>query len=54
MFPILPILSGIGQGLSAGAGSESTTESSMESTTTGTSDISRTEFSGKILKTLES
>ena len=53
MFPILPILSGIGQGLSAGAGSESTTESSMESTTTGTSDISRTEFSGKILKTLE-
>jgi hypothetical protein len=53
MFPILPILSGIGQGLSAGAGSESTTDSSMESTTTGTSDISRTEFSNKILKTLE-
>lgn len=52
-FPILPILSGIGSGLSAGAGSESTTESQMESTTTGSSNIDRTEYSGKILKALE-
>ena len=52
-FPFLPVLSAIGSGLSAGAGSESTTDSSMESTTTGESTIDRTEFNPKLLKTLE-
>jgi hypothetical protein len=51
---LLPLLSGIGQGLSAGAGSSSTTDSSFESTTDGTSQINRTELPPGILKALQS
>lgn len=51
--PLLPIFSALGSGLTAGAGSTETTDSSMESTTTGSSDINRTEFSNKLLKSLE-
>lgn len=51
-FPFLPILSALGSGLSAGAGSESTTDSNMESTTTGNSTINRSELDNRTIRAL--
>jgi len=53
-FPFLPLLSALGGGLTAGAGSETTTDSSMVSDTSGTSSIDRSELSPEIIKALES
>lgn len=53
VFPILPILGGLGSLFSGGAGSDSTTTSNFDSTTTGTGEINRTELPPEVLSALQ-